>query len=245
MDVELIRESLPLLWQGAQLTLELFLITIVLATLLAVPLAIARVQKAWWLRWPIELFAQVFRGTPLLVQIFIVYYGIAQIDAVRESWAWPYLRKPYWCAVITFVLNTTAYTVHILRGAIQAVPPGEVEAGQAFGLSFTALYRHVILPRAMLLALPAYGNEVIKTIKRTSLASAITLLELTGAANTLVARTFAPYEIFIVAGLMYLAFAFAANHLVRRLEHRMSRHLRHEPVQQGAKPIPAGLKPCA
>lgn len=237
MDIELIVESLPVLWQGALLTLELFAITMVLATLLAVPLAIVRVQKAWWLRWPVEVFSQVFRGTPLLVQIFIVYYGIAQIDAVRDSWAWPYLRKPYWCAVITFVLNTSAYAVHIFRGAIQAVPHGEVEAGQAFGLSFGALYRHIILSRAMLLALPAYGNEVIKTIKRTSLASAITLSELTGVANTLVARTFAPYEIFIAAGLIYLAFAFAANHLVRRLEHRMSRHLRHLPAQHSTEPM--------
>jgi His/Glu/Gln/Arg/opine family amino acid ABC transporter permease subunit len=238
MDFALIADSLPLLWQGALLTLELFAITMVVSTLLALPLGIARAQKAWWLRWPTELFSQVFRGTPLLVQIFIVYYGLAQIDAVRDSWVWPYLRKPYWCAVITFVLNTTAYGVHILRGAIQAVPHGEVEAGRAFGLSSFALYRCIILPRALLLALPAYGNEVIKTFKRTSLASTITLSELTGVANTLVARTFAPYEIFIAAGLIYLGFAFVANHLVRWLEHRMSRHLRHAPAPLGAQTLP-------
>ncbi|CAB3803622.1 Octopine transport system permease protein OccM [Paraburkholderia caffeinitolerans] len=220
MDFELIRESLPLLWEGTLLTLAFFAITLVLSTMLAVPLAIVRVQKAWWLRWPVEVFSQVFRGTPLLVQIFIVYYGIAQIDAVRESWAWPYLRQPYWCAVISFVLNATAYTVHIFRGAIQAVPRGEIEAGHAFGLSFGALYRHIICPQALRLALPAYGNETIRTIKRTSLASAITISDLTGVANTLVARTFAPYEIFIAAGLIYLALAFAVNHLVRWLEHR-------------------------
>lgn len=133
MDVELIVESLPVLWQGALLTLELFAITMVLATLLAVPLAIVRVQKAWRLRWPVEVFSQVFRGTPLLVQIFILYYGIAQIDAVRDSWAWPYLRKPYWCAVITFVLNTTAYAVHIFRGAIQAVPHGRSRPARPSG----------------------------------------------------------------------------------------------------------------
>jgi His/Glu/Gln/Arg/opine family amino acid ABC transporter permease subunit len=238
MDFELIVESIPLLWQGALLTLELFAITMLLSTLLAFPLAVARVQKTWWLRWPTEGFSQVFRGTPLLVQIFIVYYGLAQIEAVRDSWAWPYLRKPYWCAVITFVLNTTAYGIHILRGAIQAVPHGEVEAGQAFGLSSFALYRCIILPRAILLALPAYGNELIKTFKRTSLASAITLSELTGVANTLVARTFAPYEIFIAAGLIYLGFAFVANQLMRWLERRMSRHLHHTPVQHSATPLP-------
>ncbi|MGO4392581.1 ABC transporter permease [Variovorax sp. M-6] len=226
MDLQLMRDSLPLLLGGALVTLELFAITMVLATLLAFPLAIARVQKAWWLRWPVELFAQVFRGTPLLVQIFIVYYGLSQLEFVRESWAWAYLRKPYWCAVVTFTLNTAAYTVHILRGAIQAVPRGEIEAGQAFGLSSRALYQSIILPRAVLLALPSYGNEVIKTVKRTSLASAITISDLTGVANTLVARTFAPYEIFVAAALIYLGFAFAANHLIRLLEHRMSRHMR-------------------
>lgn len=227
-------ESLPLLWQGALLTAELFAVAMLLSTLIAIPLAIARVQQAWWLRWPIEAFSQVFRGTPLLVQIFIVYYGLAQLEAVRESWAWPYLRKAYWCAVITLTLNTTAYLVHILRGAMEAVPKGEVEAAQAFGLSFAARYQAVILPRAILLALPSYGNEVIKTVKRTSLASVITLAELTGVANTLVSRTFAPYEIFITAGLIYLGFAFAANHLVRLLEQRMSRHL--GPIPRPAVP---------
>lgn len=238
MDWELIADSLPALWQGALLTLELAIITMVLSTLLAIPLAIARVQKSKVLRWSIEAFLQIFRGTPLLVQIFIVYYGLAQIEFIRESWAWPYLRKPYWCAIITFVLNTTAYLVHIFRGAIQAVPHGEVEAGHAFGLSSSALYRHIILPKAALLALPAYGNELIKTVKRTSLASTITLLELTGVANTLVARTFAPYEIFIAAGLIYLVFAFAANHFVRWLERRMSRHLHHVPVPSTSAPMP-------
>ncbi|HSV61531.1 MAG TPA: ABC transporter permease subunit [Variovorax sp.] len=225
MDYQLMIDSLPLLWRGALLTAELFIVAMLLATLIAIPLAIARVQPAWWLRWPVEAFSQVFRGTPMLVQIFIVYYGLAQLEFVRESWAWPYLRKAYWCAVITLTLNTAAYLVHILRGAIEAVPQGEVEAAQAFGFSFWARYRSVILPRAILLALPSYGNEVIKTVKRTSLASVITLAELTGVANMLVSRTFAPYEIFITAGLIYLGFAFAANHLVRLLEQRMSRHL--------------------
>jgi len=238
MDWELIADSMPQLWQGALLTLELSVITMVLSTLLAIPLAMGRVHRHRALRWSIEAFSQIFRGTPLLVQIFIVYYGLAQIDFIRESWAWPYLRKPYWCAIITFVLNTTAYLVHIFRGAIQAVPHGEVEAGHAFGLSFPALYRHIILPRAALIALPAYGNELIKTVKRTSLASTITLLELTGVANTLVARTFAPYEIFIAAGLIYLVFAFAANHFVRWLERRMSRHLHHVPMPSPSAPLP-------
>jgi His/Glu/Gln/Arg/opine family amino acid ABC transporter permease subunit len=235
MDYQLMVDSLPMLWRGALLTAELFAVSMVLATLVAFPLAVARVQKAWWLRWPIEAFSQVFRGTPMLVQIFIVYYGLAQLDVVRESWAWQYLRKPYWCALITLTLNTAAYLVHILRGAIEAVPHGEVEAAHAFGLSFRSRYQSVILPHAILLALPSYGNEVIKTVKRTSLASVITLAELTGVANTLVSRTFAPYEIYITAGLIYLCFAFAANHLVRLLEQRLSRHTGAMPLH--ARPV--------
>lgn len=235
MDLQLMFDSLPLLLEGTLVTLQLFAITLVVSTVLAVPLAIARVQEHVWLRWPIEAFCQVLRGTPLLVQIFIVYYGLAQIDLVRESWAWAYLRKPYWCALITFVLNTTAYTIHILRGAIEAVPRGEVEAARAFGLSSWSLYRSVVLPQAALLALPSYGNEVIKTVKRTSLASVITISDLTGVANTLVSRTFAPYEIFITAGVIYLVIAFAAHHLVRALEWRMSRHMQ---ALRSVHPVP-------
>jgi His/Glu/Gln/Arg/opine family amino acid ABC transporter permease subunit len=234
MDWQLMADSLPQLAQGALLTAQLFLLSVVLASVLAVPLAVARVQRAWWLRWPVEAFSQVFRGTPLLVQICIIYYGLAQLDLVRESWAWPYLRKAWWCAVLAMTLNTCAYLVHILRGAIQAVPAGEVEAAQAFGFSFFARYRCIILPRAFLLALPAYGNELVKSVKRTSLGSAITLAELTGVANTLVARTFAPYEIFITAGLVYLAFAFALHQLVRLLEQRLSRHLGVAPAPVAA-----------
>jgi His/Glu/Gln/Arg/opine family amino acid ABC transporter permease subunit len=225
MNLELMVSSFPLLLEGAAVTLELFALTMVLATLLAIPLAIARVQPAWWLRWPVEGFCQVFRGTPMLVQLFVVYYGLAQLDAVRESWAWQYLRTPYWCAVVAFTLNTAAYTTHVLRGAIEAVPRGEVEAGRAFGFSTRALYQNIILPRAMLLALPSYGNEVIKTIKRTSLASAITISDLTGVANTLVSRTFSPYEVFLTAAGIYLVFAYAANYALRALEFRLSRHM--------------------
>lgn len=229
MDYHLMLNSLPMLWQGTIVTTELFVLTMIFSTLLALPLAIVRVQKAWFLRWPVEIFAQVFRGTPLMVQLFIVYYGMAQVGFIRNSWLWEYMRSPYWCALITLTLNTAGYTVHILRGAIQAVPAGEIEAAHAFGMSSRAVYRCVILPRAILLALPAYGNEVIKTVKRTSLASVITIADLTGVANTLVSRTFAPYEIFTMAALIYLGFAFVANHGVRALEHRLSHHMR--PVQ--------------
>ncbi|MFA5489426.1 MAG: ABC transporter permease subunit [Candidimonas sp.] len=226
MDFQLIWESLPLLWQGTLITLQLSVVTIVVSTLVSIPLSILRTDKRWYIYGPLEIFSQVFRGTPLMVQLFIVYYGLAQIDFLRQSWAWVYLRQAYWCALITFTLNTSAYLIHIFRGAIQAVPEGEIEAAHAFGLGAWARYRYVILPKAFLLALPSYGNELIKTVKRTSLASVITIADLTGVANMLVSRTFAPYEIFLTAAAIYLVFAWAANRAVHYMEHRLSHHMR-------------------
>ena len=148
------------------------------------------------------------RGTPLLVQLFLVYYGLAQFEAVRQSAFWPVLRDPYWCAVITLTLHTAAYIAEILRGAIQAIPPGEIEAARALGMSRGQALLRIILPRAARIGLPAYSNEVILMLKASALASTITLLELTGMARTIIARTYLPVEIFFAAGMFYLLIAF-------------------------------------
>jgi polar amino acid transport system permease protein len=184
-----------------------------------------RVSERRWLRVGAYSYIFVFRGTPLLVQIFLVYYGLGQFQAVRASALWPILREPYWCAIIAFALNTGAYTAEILRGAIGAVPVGEVEAAKAFGMSRTLSLRRIILPRALRIALPAYGNEVILMLKGSALASTITLLDLTGMARTIIARTYMPVEIFLAAGLIYLAITFVFVQLFRLLERRLSRHL--------------------
>ena len=159
------------------------------------------------------------------MQIFLVYYGLGQFEGVRASALWPILREPYWCAIIAFALNTGAYTAEILRGAIQAVPVGEVEAAKAFGMSRALSLRRIILPRAVRIALPAYGNEVILMLKGSALASTITLLDLTGMARTIIARTYMPVEIFLAAGLIYLAITFVFVQLFRLLERRLSRHV--------------------
>ena len=182
-----IAESIPHLLAGAWLTVQL--VALVAGTALAFPLACIRVSRRRWLRAPALGYVFFFRGTPLLVQIFLVNSSLAQFAAVRDSLLWPVLREPYWCAVIAFGLNTAAYTAEIIRGGMQAVPHGEREAARSLGLSRWQEMRLIVLPRAVRQALPAYGNEVILMLKGSALASTITLLDLTGAARTLIART--------------------------------------------------------
>lgn len=208
MNWEVIYKYLPRLLDGAQLTLELVAISVLTGLLLALPLGIARASRHWYVRALPYGYIFFFRGTPLLVQLFLVYYGLAQFDAVRKSALWPFLRDPYWCAIITMTLHTAAYIAEIIRGAIQSVPPGEIEAARALGMSRTQTLLHIILPRAARIGLPAYSNEVILMLKASALASTITLLELTGMARTVIARTYLPVELFFAAGMLYLVIAF-------------------------------------
>ena len=226
MNFDLMLESLPALLKGTAITLQLLAASLVCGMLIAIPVAILRINGNRVVRLILHCYIYFFRGTPLLVQIFLVYYGLAQFDVVRDSALWPYLRQASVCAILTFSLNTAAYTAYILRGAIQAVPAGEIEAARACGMSTALAYRTIILPHAFRLALPAYGNEVVSMLKSTSLASTITVMELTGVANTIVARTFAPYELFITAALIYLVITYVLTSALRALEHRLSRHRR-------------------
>ncbi|WP_332765600.1 ABC transporter permease [Pseudomonas koreensis] len=208
MNWEVIIKWLPKLAQGATLTLELVAIAVIAGLLLAIPLGIARSSKRWYVRSLPYAYIFFFRGTPLLVQLFLVYYGLAQFDAVRESALWPYLRDPFWCATVTMTLHTAAYIAEILRGAIQAIPPGEIEAARALGMSRPKAMFYIVLPRAARIGLPAYSNEVILMLKASALASTVTLLELTGMARTIIARTYLPVEIFFAAGVFYLVMAY-------------------------------------
>lgn len=218
MNWEVIIKWLPRLAQGATLTLELVAIAVIAGLILAIPLGIARASRHWPVRTLPYAYIFFFRGTPLLVQLFLVYYGLAQFDAVRASSLWPYLRDPFWCAVITMTLHTAAYIAEILRGAIQAVPSGEVEAARALGMSKWKALFYIVLPRAARIGLPAYSNEVILMLKASALASTVTLLELTGMARTIIARTYMPVEIFFAAGLFYLVMAFVLVQGFRLLE---------------------------
>jgi polar amino acid transport system permease protein len=208
MNWDVIIKWLPKLAQGATLTMELVAIAVVAGLLLAIPMGIARASRNPYVRAVPYGYIFFFRGTPLLVQLFLVYYGLAQFDAVTKGPLWPYLRDPFFCAALTMTLHTTAYIAEILRGAIQAVPPGEVEAARALGMSKWKALFYIILPRASRIGLPAYSNEVILMLKASALASTVTLLELTGMARTIIARTYLPVEIFFAAGMFYLAMSF-------------------------------------
>lgn len=218
MNWEVIWKWLPKLAEGAWLTLELVGIAVVVGLLIAIPLGMARSSKLWYVRAVPYSYIFFFRGTPLLLQLFLVYYGLAQFEAVREGPLWPYLRDPYWCALIAMTMHTAAYIAEIIRGSIQAVPSGEVEAARALGMSRWQTLVHVVLPRAARIGLPAYSNEVILMLKASSLASTITLLELTGMARTVIARTYLPVEIFFAAGLFYLVMTFILVQGFRLLE---------------------------
>ncbi|MGH8437207.1 MAG: ABC transporter permease [Pseudomonas sp.] len=208
MNWEVIFKHLPRLLDGAVLTLELVCIAVVAGLILALPMGIARASRHWYVRAVPYGYIFFFRGTPLLVQLFLVYYGVAQFESIRQGPLWPYLRDPYWCAILTMTMHTAAYIAEILRGAIQAVPPGEVEAARALGMSRWQAMFYIILPRAARIGLPAYSNEVILMLKASALASTITLLELTGMARTIIARTYLPVEIFFAAGMFYLLMAY-------------------------------------
>ncbi|WP_417535028.1 ABC transporter permease [Marinobacterium stanieri] len=223
-DWNVIIEYFPRLIDGVWLTLELVFFSGLLGLLLAVPLALMRASHNPWLRALPFGYIFFFRGTPLLVQIFLIYYGASQFEVIRESVLWPILREPYWCAIIAFTLNTAAYSAELIRGAIQAIPKGELEAADAFGMSRVLKIRRIVLPRAFGIVLPAYGNELILMLKSSSLASTITLLDITGAARTIIARTYTPLEIFTAAGVLYLLIAAVMIGSFRLLEKRLNRH---------------------
>jgi polar amino acid transport system permease protein len=208
MSWEFALKWLPKLLQGATLTLELVAIAVVAGLILAIPMGIARASRNVYVRALPFAYIFFFRGTPLLVQLFLVYYGLAQFEAVTQGPLWPYLREPFFCAALIMTLHTTAYIAEILRGAIQAVPPGEIEAARALGMSKGKALLYIILPRAARIGLPAYSNEVILMLKASALASTVTLLDITGMARTINARTYMPEQSFFLAGLIYLVMSF-------------------------------------
>lgn len=225
MNFELMAEAFPTLMSGLPLTLQLVGLSLAIGFVLAVALALARLSGNPILEKLAYAYVYVFRGTPLLVQIFLIYYGLGQFEAVRESAAWLILREPFWCAIIALALNTGAYTSEIIRGGIQSVPWGQIEAGRACGMNSVLLFRRIVFPVAIRQALPAYGNEIILMVKSTSLASTITILEITGEAKKLISATWMPVEIFVVAGAIYLTMNFLVTRVVYSLENRLNPHL--------------------
>jgi octopine/nopaline transport system permease protein len=229
MDWTFTYETFLSLIVAVPLTLQLAASSIMLGAILALGLALMRLSGFWPLDWLARLYVFVFRGTPLLVQIFLIYYGLGQFVEVRHSVVWPFLRDPYWCAVLALMLNTAAYSSEIIRGGLQSVPFGQVEAARACGMSRFMLFRRVTLPLAIRQALPGYGNEMISMVKATSLASIITLMEITGVAAKIISDTYRAIEVFVVAGAIYLVINFVLTRLVAMAEYHLNAAQRPAP----------------
>ncbi len=221
-DFALIMDSIPKMLMGIGLTFQLLFLSAVLGLALAIILLLMRISGRWYLFAPTMVYIYIFRGTPILVQIFIIYYGLPQLEFVRDSIFWPILREPFGCAIVALTLNTGAYVSEILRGGVLGVDRGLKEAGAALGLSARHRFVYITAPIAIRLALPAYSNDVISLMKSTALVSTITLLDMTGIARTIVAETYAPYEIFISLMVIYLILTWMIQRTFGWIEKRMS-----------------------
>ncbi|MCH6206443.1 ABC transporter permease [Brucella sp. RRSP16] len=231
MNLEFYSDAFFQMLGGVPLTLKLAASSIVFGAFLALFLALMRLSGLTVLDWIARLYVFVFRGTPLLVQIFIIYYGLSQFPTIRYSFLWPILREPYWCAIIALTLNNAAYASEIIRGGLLSVPHGQIEAAKACGMSSFTCFRRIVMPLAIRQALPGYGNEMISMIKATSLASIITLMEVTGIAAKLIAESYRAIEIFVIAGAIYLAINFVLTRVLMFAEYRLTPYLRQPVVK--------------
>ena len=222
MDFSLIIESFPVYLDGLWTTVWLVALALVIGLAVSIPLAIARNSANYALSLPSWAFIYFFRGTPLLVQLYLIYYGMDQFFPVKDT-LW---ENAWFCALVAFVLNTSAYTAEIIRGAINGLPKGEVEAAKAYGMSTFMTYRRIILPSALRCALPAYSNEVIFMLHGSAVAGIITIMDLTGAARLVNSRYYAPFESFLTAGLFYMALTFIILWCFKVAEKRFLAYLR-------------------
>ena len=222
MDLDLMMTSLPKLLNATLITLKLLFVSLALGLFLGLFFAILRLNKNPLINKFAYGYSYIFRGTPLLVQIFIIYFGLGQIESLRSSFLWEVLKEPYWCAIIAFALNTGAYTSEILRSAFQTIKPGFIEAGKSLGIQSKIIFYKIQVPIAIRQSLPAYGNEIILMLKGTSLASTVTLMDLTGVAKYIISTTFKPIEVFIVAGGIYLFITFIIHNVIKFLEKKYS-----------------------
>ncbi len=231
MDIELMINSFPKLLNATLITLKLLSVSLILGLFIGLGFAILRMNNNKLINKFAYGYSYIFRGTPLLVQIFIIYFGLGQIEYLRTTFLWVVLKEPYWCAIIAFSLNTGAYTSEILRSAFQTIKPGYLEAGRSLGIPskiiFTKIqiripskiiFTKIQIPIAIKQSLPAYGNEIILMLKGTSLASTVTLMDLTGVAKYIISTTFKPVEVFIVAGGIYLFMTFIIHNVIKYLE---------------------------
>ena len=222
MDFDLMFTSFPKLLGATVVTLKLLSVSLFFGLFIGLLFAILRLNNNIFINKFAYGYSYIFRGTPLLVQIFIIYFGLGQIEYLRSTFLWVILKEPYWCAIIAFALNTGAYTSEILRSAFQTVKPGIIEAGKSLGIPSKIILYKIQIPVAIRQSLPAYGNEIILMMKGTSLASTVTLMDITGVAKHIVSTTYKPLEIFLMAGGIYLFMTFTIHNIIKYLEKKYS-----------------------
>lgn len=218
LDADLIIRAIPGLMDGLVVTLTMIGSSLLIGLVLALALAAMRLSGKRWLNGPAYAYMFFFRGTPLLVQIFLIYNVPGLFEDIRKSDIWPYIRDPIYWAILALALNTAAYTAEIIRGAILAVPAQEVEAARAMGMSRFTVMRRIMVPHALRISIPAYANEVILLLKGSALVSAISVMDIAGQAHRLYSRTYAPFEPLIAAGLVYLTLTFAITRMAKFAE---------------------------
>jgi arginine/ornithine transport system permease protein len=229
MDFSIIAENIDVYLGGVVVTFELVSLSLIFGFFIAVTLAVLlTINTSALITLPVRAFVYFFRGTPLLIQMFLVYYGMGQFELVKTTFLWDYFKEAHFCALFTFALNTGAYTTEIFRGAIVNTPLGEIEAAKAAGMSQGLMFRRIILPSAFRRSLPAYGNEMIFMLHGTALASVITIVDITGAARIINSRFYSPYEAFLTAAAFYMVFTFTMVWALKKLEYKWLSHLRRD-----------------
>ena len=223
---------------AAGITLILVFVCAAFGLVIAVPMGLARLSRNRVLYLVSTGFTFVFRGTPGLVQLYFLYYGVARLEFVRESFLWIILQSPWWCAIIALSLNTSAYTAEIVRGSLMTVPTGPIEAAKSLGLSGARLFFLVRAPLAIRVALPAYGNELVLLVKGTSIVSTITILDLMGEAKLIYTQTFDPFVPMFTAAGIYLIIGLGVSRLIGFSELRFFR-------ERAAGAVPADRRPVA
>lgn len=230
MNFSIIAENIDIYLNGVLVTFELVSLSLLIGLVIAVVLSVAlTISNNPIVTLPIRAFVYFFRGTPLLIQMFLIYYGMGQFEAIKETIFWDFFKEAHFCALFTFALNTGAYTTEIFRGAIVNTPVGEIEAAKASGMSRALMYRRIILPSSFRRALPAYGNEMIFMLHGTALASVITIVDITGAARIINSRFYSPYEAFLTAAIFYMIMTFIMVWCLKKVEFKWLAHLRREP----------------
>ena len=230
LDFVLIAQHWDMFLTGIGYTLLIVVVSLVVGGALSLPLAVVRAYRTPILNPIIWAYVYVFRGTPLLVQLYLIYYGLGQFEAVRDSFLWPVLRDPLWCTLISFVLNTAAYTTEIFRGAIEAIPYGEVEAAKACGMSGRQRTTRIVLPNALRRALPAYSNEIIFMLHGSVVASTVTIVDILGAGRVLNSKYYLAYEGFLTAAVLYMLLVLFITRGFKFWEKHWHAHLRPREV---------------